>query len=44
MLNGDSMASNERLPEEIIVDNECIPYISPEQVTYYINKLDSSKA
>ena len=95
-LNGDSMASNKRLPEEIIINNECItqsndiaqklneyftsiadilnqndnetptlntekmtqfvnekipnniffniPYISPEQVTYYINKLNCSKA
>ena len=95
-LNGDSKASNNRLPEELIIDNECItnsaeiaqklntyfssianilnqndneapslntekisqyvnnkipndtfftiPFITPEQVTNYINKLDCSKA
>ena len=95
-LNGDSKASNNRLPVELIIDNECItnsaeiaqkldtysssianilnqndnktpnlnsekisqyvinkipndtfftlPFIIPEQVTNYINKLDCSKA
>ena len=95
-LNGDSKASNNRLPKELIIDNECItnsaeisqklntyftsivnilnqtdneapslntekisqyvdnktpndtfftiPFITPEQVTNYINKLKCSKA